>query len=105
MDQEMGKTKAEHWRTSGLLANRPDSLTGSNDPELIEWIVPASWQYLTEQDLRQIKIDVEMKAYADSHKNFQETKVFNYPDNQNGNQSMDPRKTGFSEMKLKIENF
>eukprot|EP00959_Pyramimonas_sp_CCMP1952_P099516 2080424-Pyramimonas_sp.AAC.1 len=31
MDSHLGPSKAEHWRESGKLTSRPDSLTGSEE--------------------------------------------------------------------------
>eukprot|EP00959_Pyramimonas_sp_CCMP1952_P209887 4391403-Pyramimonas_sp.AAC.1 len=76
MDREMGAVKAQRWRDSGKIKNRPDQLTGSTDKDHIEWCVPVSWEQLTESDLRELGIVVDMEADAESHANFQAAKVF-----------------------------
>ncbi|CAK0792476.1 unnamed protein product, partial [Prorocentrum cordatum] len=76
MDREMGAAKAQHWRGGGKIKNRPDQLTGSTEKDHIEWCVPVSWEQLTESDLRELGIVVDMEADAESHANFQAAKVF-----------------------------
>ena len=50
MDKELGAAKAEHWRVANACPWRPDSLTGSKDPDHIEWGVPMEWERMTEKD-------------------------------------------------------
>lgn len=65
MDGEVGPAKAKHWRESGKLFSRPDSLTGSKDPQHIEYCVPVHWESVSEQDLRTLKLNMESEATED----------------------------------------
>ena len=40
MDREYGALKAEAWRISGKLNSRPDTVTGSSEPHMIEFACP-----------------------------------------------------------------
>ena len=57
MDIELGPKKAEHWRQSGLLPTKADSVTGSSEDEFKEWGVPHNWERLTEADMKNLKIE------------------------------------------------
>ena len=56
MDLEIGRAKAEHWRASGIVPHQPDSITGSKEPEHIEWGVPQNWARMTIGDLRRLSL-------------------------------------------------
>ena len=43
MEQEVGAKKAEGWISCGKLKMEPDRITGSTDPDCVEYIVPVSW--------------------------------------------------------------
>ena len=62
MDTELGSAKAQHWRDAKVLKSRPDSLTGSKDPQFIEYAVPQNWERLSESDLKAMKLNVSMDA-------------------------------------------
>ena len=62
MDSKLGHVKAEHWRKSKVLQDRPDSLTGSNDELLKEYRVPKDWEELTDEDLKRICLKGEGEA-------------------------------------------
>ena len=51
MDITLGPKKAQHWRT--MLKALPDSLSGSNDPDLQEYPVPNNWERMTTTDLKE----------------------------------------------------
>ena len=68
MDKELGAAKAEHWRVANACPWRPDSLTGSKDPDHIEWGVPMEWERLTEKDLKQLIMKNKGEADEDDFK-------------------------------------
>ena len=43
MRLKLGNAKTDHWIQSGLLRWQPDSLTGSKDKNVIEYMVPVLW--------------------------------------------------------------
>jgi len=59
---EMGEIKAEHWIASKLLKPMPDSLTGSTEPELVEYPVPIKWQRMTEEEIKRLRLQSEAEA-------------------------------------------
>ena len=55
-DQYLLSQKKKHWRESGKLPWGKDSLTGSTDPECIEWLVPITWERMSEGDFQKVKL-------------------------------------------------
>ena len=45
MDKEYGTNKGQHWRNSQKLETRADRVTGSTDPNLLEFKVPQPPKY------------------------------------------------------------
>ncbi|CAK0793851.1 unnamed protein product, partial [Prorocentrum cordatum] len=62
MDAELGEAKAKHWRECGKLRSRPDRLTGSTDPLLVEWPVPTEWQRMSDEDIHAFMLQVSGDA-------------------------------------------
>ena len=56
MDQKLGVEKATHWRQSGKIVSKPDSLTGSRHEKHVEWGVPKNWERITEDELRELMV-------------------------------------------------
>ena len=40
----MGKAKGKLWRECGLITCLPDRMTGSTDPDVVDWLVPKHWR-------------------------------------------------------------
>jgi hypothetical protein len=50
MDTELGAKKAAAWRESCKLQTRPDPVTGSDDPDYVEYGCPEDWSSLATGD-------------------------------------------------------
>ena len=62
MDVEVGTMKGTTWRASGKLASRPDSITGSTEPHMMEWGVPVLWTQKSNDDGNTFKLKFEGEA-------------------------------------------
>ena len=62
MDKKVGKDKAEHWRASGKIPWKADSVTGSEDPRFVEWQVPIKWLRMVDEDGQDTNVTVEREA-------------------------------------------
>ena len=49
MEQAVGTEKARGWIASGRLSAKPDRITGSTDPECLEYLVPIAWTRETDE--------------------------------------------------------
>ena len=65
MDKELGAKKAEHWRTSQLLPQRPDRVTKSWDKFFVEFGCPEDIEQYSEAELKQMKHQVETELQED----------------------------------------
>ena len=65
MDQKLGQVKAQHWRDSGKLKDRSDSLTGATDEHPKEYRVPKTWESLQSLDELSLSIDAEENITED----------------------------------------
>jgi hypothetical protein len=66
MDVKLGAKKGQHWRESGQLKVRDDLMTGSKDPDLIEYRVPKNFQEITDEDLKALCVAGEQEATEES---------------------------------------
>ena len=64
MDINMGAQKGKHWRDSKLLPDRADSLTGSLDPNFIEYGVPHDWQQLSHDDFSRLTFEATTSGHT-----------------------------------------
>jgi hypothetical protein len=62
MDKTVGAEKGAHWREAGKLLTRPDPVTGSTDPNFIEWRVPEDWSSHTETDKDSFAVKTDKEA-------------------------------------------
>ena len=62
MDAELGAKKGKFLRESGKIASQPCSVTGSTDPDVIEWLVPVNWRTTVNFDDDLAKIEISNGA-------------------------------------------
>lgn len=67
MDREIGATKAAHWRASGKLASRADSVTGSTEAAFVEWACPEDWDEWMKGETNSYAIKTNAEADEDDH--------------------------------------
>ena len=48
MDDKLGEKKAQGWRDSKKLRDRPDTVTGSTEEDMMEWRCPLDWEKFAE---------------------------------------------------------
>ena len=57
IDRELGEIKSKAWRSSGKLATRPDRITGSTEPDLIEFAIPIDYERMTDEELDKFRVE------------------------------------------------
>ena len=62
MEMKVGKKKAQCWIESKLLVEKPDRITGSMDPDCVEYLVPVSWTQELDESTNQISWKSDDKA-------------------------------------------
>ena len=63
MDRELGKSKAELWRT--VLKPLPDLLTGRTEAEYLEYPVPKNWERMSESEMKKFLLETQGEATAE----------------------------------------
>ena len=67
--KEIGDDKFEHWKDAKKIDNRPNSMTGSTDPKVVEWALPCEWVDAVDQGTVGINIQAEGKATEQDFEN------------------------------------